>query len=81
MDKIGWIEIWEQQVQYLMIQVFMGYHTILEIHFPFPGARYTDYTIASTPSVPSGWYVAPGFGFYTSSKMPTPDDPMQLCTQ
>lgn len=48
--------------------------------FPFPGARYTDYTIASTPSVPSGWYVAPGFGFYTSSKMPTPDDPMQLCT-
>ena len=47
--------------------------------FPFPGPKYSDFTISMTPSVPKGWYVADGYGFYTSSKMPSPATPMQLC--
>ena len=50
--------------------------------FPFPGPKYTStWSITSTPSVPDGWYVADGYGFYSSSKMPTPATPMQLCTR
>lgn len=46
---------------------------------PFPGAKYDSFEITSTPSVPDGWYVADGYGFYSSSEMPGPDKPMQLC--
>lgn len=49
--------------------------------FPFPGPKYEDYTITETPSVPEGWYVAPGYGFYTSTSMPDASKPMQLCTR
>ena len=50
--------------------------------FPFPGPKYTStWSITSTPSVPDGWYVADGYGFYSSSSMPTPATPMQLCTR
>ncbi len=49
--------------------------------FPFPGPKYSDYSITETPSVPEGWYVAKGYGFYTSSKMPTPATPMMLCNR
>jgi len=48
--------------------------------FPFPGPKYSDFTITEMPSVPSGWYVADGYGFYKSSSMPDPSKPMQLCT-
>jgi hypothetical protein len=47
---------------------------------PFPGAKYENFSITSTPSVPDGWYVADGYGFYSSTEMPGPDKPMQLCT-
>lgn len=47
---------------------------------PFPGCKYSNFNITSTPSVPEGWYVAEGYGFYSSSEMPGPDKPMQLCT-
>lgn len=48
--------------------------------FPFPGPKYSDYIITSTPSAPDGWYVAPGYGFYKESKMPTSANPMMLCS-
>lgn len=47
--------------------------------FPFPGPKYSDFSINETPAVPEGWYVAEGYGFYSSSKMPSPATPMQLC--
>lgn len=49
--------------------------------FPFPGPKYSDFSIAETPAVPEGWYVADGYGFYSSSKMPSPATPMQLCNR
>lgn len=48
--------------------------------FPFPGGKYKDWTITSEPSVPKGWYVAPGYGFFAADKMPGPEKPMMLCT-
>lgn len=48
--------------------------------FPFPGQKY-NWEISETPSVPDGWYVAKGYGFYKSSSMPSPACPMQLCTR
>ena len=48
--------------------------------FPFPGPKYEDYIITSSPSIPNGWYVASGYGFYKASNMPSPANPMQLCT-
>lgn len=48
--------------------------------FPFPGPKYSDFKITQSPSVPNGWYVADGYGFYADSKMPTPDKPMLLCS-
>lgn len=47
---------------------------------PFPGYKYKDFTISETPSVPNGWYVAEGYGFYKSTKMPSPSTPMQICS-
>ena len=49
--------------------------------FPFPGPKYSEFSIGETPSVPDGWYVADGYGFYSSSKMPSPATPMMLCTR
>lgn len=49
--------------------------------FPFPGPKYSDFYIGETPSVPEGWYVAEGYGFYSSSSMPSPATPMQLCNR
>ena len=49
--------------------------------FPFPGPKYSGFSITETPSVPEGWYVAEGYGFYTSSKMPSPATPMMLCNR
>lgn len=49
--------------------------------FPFPGSKYSNYSITQTPSVPEGWYVAIGYGFYISSSMPNAAHPMQLCTR
>lgn len=49
--------------------------------FPFPGPKYSDFSITETPSVPEGWYVAEGYGFFSSSKMPSPATPMMLCTR
>lgn len=48
--------------------------------FPFPGPKYKDFEITENPSVPEGWYVAEGYGFYTASKKPTPQTPMLLCS-
>ena len=48
--------------------------------FPFPGAKYKDWTLTANPSVPDGWYVAPGYGFYAANKRPTKSDPMLYCT-
>lgn len=48
--------------------------------FPFPGPKYQNFVITETPSVPEGWYVAPGYGFYKSNKKPSPKLPMLLCT-
>lgn len=47
---------------------------------PFPGEKYKDFTITEQPSVPDGWYVADGYGFYQNGKMPTPATPMLRCT-
>lgn len=50
--------------------------------FPFPGPKYTEtWSITETPSVPEGWYVADGYGFYKSSAMPSAATPMQLCSR
>jgi hypothetical protein len=49
--------------------------------FPFPGPKYSSFSITETPSVPEGWYVAEGYGFYSSSKMPGPATPMMLCNR
>lgn len=49
--------------------------------FPFPGPKYSSWSITATPSVPNGWYVAKGYGFYSSPTTPTPANPMQLCTR
>lgn len=48
--------------------------------FPFPGPKYSEYSITEEPSVPDGWYVADGYGYYLASNMPKPSSPMQLCT-
>ncbi len=49
--------------------------------FPFPGPKYSNFIISETPSVPDGWYVADGYGYYASSEMPSPKTPMQLCNR
>ena len=49
--------------------------------FPFPGPKYDTYTITTSPSVPDGWYVAEGYGFYRSDDIPKPSRPMQLCSK
>lgn len=48
--------------------------------FPFPGPKYADWSITEEPSVPEGWYVADGYGFYAAKDRPTPANPMQYCT-
>ena len=50
--------------------------------FPFPGPKYNNlFSITSNPSVPEGWYVASGYGFYTDSSMPDPSKPMHVCSR
>jgi len=48
--------------------------------FPFPGAKYKDWILTNEPSVPDGWYVASGYGFYAADKMPSEATPMLYCT-
>lgn len=49
--------------------------------FPFPGPKYSSsFSITTTPSVPEGWYVAEGYGYYRAGGTPKPSQPMQLCS-